>query len=287
MNQGAGQVTTPFFVQVDADMVLDPNCLETLRAAVREDTGVAVAELRDPLVGQRTGIKLFRTECLRQEAFPDRISPDTDFIAAIRRRGWQLHWVGPRPDGSAPRMTIGEHRPDYTPGYTYRKYLLEGRRLRYRSNPGGMRWSIGVLETSLHPMARLAQLATTHGFFRPEERDMLTRDFAEEERQAGSLVEWFEQEVRVDRLDLPSLDRKPRLRDVFSSFFAAGRVVQSRRAGATLRAVWDSLAGAGRDWYRFVAKLGFGHGALSETTPPSPLEESQAVERFLSMPGRW
>src|SRR3954454_15548745 len=61
LNRGASQVQTPFFVEVNADMVLDPTCFETLRSAVRTGLGIVVGQLRDPLVaGAVTGIKLFR-----------------------------------------------------------------------------------------------------------------------------------------------------------------------------------------------------------------------------------
>ncbi|HEY3257981.1 MAG TPA: hypothetical protein VGJ64_03935, partial [Gemmatimonadaceae bacterium] len=83
MNAGIPRVKTPFFVQVDADMILDPGCFEALRAATDDRTGMTVGELRDPLMGQVVGVKLFRTECFEWAAFRDSITPDTDYIAEI------------------------------------------------------------------------------------------------------------------------------------------------------------------------------------------------------------
>jgi hypothetical protein len=289
MNEGAGQVRTPFFVQVDADMILDPHCVETLREAMQQDTGVAVAHLRDPLAGPVVGIKLFRTECFQLGGFPDRISPDTDFIAAIQRRGWTIQRVGyPENGSSRETVTLGEHRPDYTPGYTFRKYLLEGRRLRYRANPGAMRWQFGILEQSRHPLATLAQLALAHGFFQPGVEDRLKPDFSPEERRAAELETLLVSDHRVDAWDglLPPAPTS-RLREIFRGHVQAGRELARRGAGANVREVWSTLHGAGRDWHQLVAKLGFGHGLLTLTAESAhPREEERAVELFLAFPGR-
>ena len=288
MNQGARQVQTAFFVQVDADMILDPHCVEVLRGAMGSNSGMAVGELRDPLVGQRVGIKLFRTECFQGGGFPDRISPDTDFVAAIRRRGWRIEQVGLPEAGSSMRpATLGEHRPDYSPGYTFRKYLLEGRRLRYRAAPGGMRWQFGQLEASDHPLATLAQLALAHGFFLAGERDELKPDFASEEPEAADLLRFLELESQVPSgPPLGRVNPGARLRETFSQFIEAGRSVRKAGAGATAREIWSGLQGAGRDWHRLVAKLGFGHGLLSPTGVPDDRQEEAAVEVFLTLWGR-
>jgi hypothetical protein len=45
-------------VQVDADMVLDPDCFERLRQAMDDDVGMAVGALRDPLLGPIAGVKI-------------------------------------------------------------------------------------------------------------------------------------------------------------------------------------------------------------------------------------
>ncbi len=293
MNQGAGQVRTPFFVQVDADMILDPHCVETLRKAMGKDTGVAVAHLRDPLAGRVVGIKLFRTECFQAGGFPDRISPDTDFIAAIQRRGWTIQRVGyPENDASPEIVTLGEHRPDYTPGYTFRKYLLEGRRLRYRANPGAMRWQFGLLEQSTHSLAPLAQLALAHGFFQPGVEDGLKPDFSPESQRAAGLQALLIADHRLD----PPRDLLPpgpttRLGEILRAYTRAGRELARRGAGADVRDIWSTLHGAGHDWRVLVAKLGFGHGLLSPTIEPErEREEARDVELFLTFPGpamRW
>jgi hypothetical protein len=271
MNEAARRVTTPFFVQVDADMVLDPGCLEALRASVREDTGMVVAELRDALLGQVVGVKLFRTECIRRTGFPDSISPDTDFGAAIGRRGWATRYLE-SPDGEpgARRPTLGEHRPDYTPAYTYRKHLLEGSRLRYRGARGGLRWRCEGLVASRHPLAGLALLALAHGFFLAADGDLLRP--GGDKPDAARLLALLESQGRCDATaDLFPLARHPRLRDVYNRFALAGHAIARAGAGATLHDTFAALDGAPGEWRSLVARIGLGHGLLSPDRPTDAL----------------
>ena len=65
---------------------------------------------------------------------PDSVSPDTDFAAALETLGWHTVFAL-RYDERTPALLarVAQHRPDYTPLYTFSKYLLEGARLRYRA----------------------------------------------------------------------------------------------------------------------------------------------------------
>jgi hypothetical protein len=182
LNVGAARTSTPFFVQVDADMVLDPDCVERLAACVPDNVGLVVGQLRDPLYGRVTGIKLFRTECARRHPFADSISPDTDFTAEIGRAGWATIYAlrhGPAPEHW---HTFGEHDPSYGPLYTYAKHTLEGRRLRYRGAARAVEYQLGRLRASAHPQALTAQIALAHGLCLDGDADLLSpyaedRDF--------------------------------------------------------------------------------------------------------------
>jgi len=182
LNAGVRQVTTPYFIQVDSDMVLDRQCVAILRRAMRADVGIAVGHLRDPMVQQVVGIKLFRTECFGNHGFRNSISPDTDFVEQIGKAGWRTVYVGRRPlSRSNHWRTIGEHRPDYSPAYTYRKYLMEGERYRYRNAMGGLRERLETLEHSTHPSAIYATVGLARGFFRQTGVDALGRQFGDHE----------------------------------------------------------------------------------------------------------
>lgn len=283
INEGARQVRTRFFVQVDADMVLDPNCVEVLLGGVRADTGIMVAELRDPLEGHVVGIKLFRTECFRHAAMPNSISPDTDFGAILQRLGWRTEYVqaaGIDPSAVAP--ALGEHRPDYTPSYTYRKMLLEGSRLRHRAARHGLFWRMGKIEQSVHPLTVLAQVTLGHGFFVPFKRDELkppTHD-----ARAEWLVTCLNADARADgvAVGLFPLNRHARLREIFRRFLQVGQGLAQAEAGATFREIFDGLSGTRRDWRALVAKVALGHGLLMDDDDRARLKcDERAFRKFM------
>src|SRR5919198_180508 len=60
LSAGVDAVSTPFFLQVDADMVLDRDCAAQLRATMAPTVGIVAGSLRDPLMRKVGAIKLFR-----------------------------------------------------------------------------------------------------------------------------------------------------------------------------------------------------------------------------------
>jgi hypothetical protein len=165
LNFAASRVPTPFFVQLDADMVLDQDCLQGLMAHMRPEVGATVGPLRDPLIGNVAGVKLFRRACFDRDQVPNSISPDTDFLARIEGRDWQtLHVLKRWREGSGSH-TFGEHRPDYTSEYTFATYYLLGTRYRYLRDVRGLTWRLDRLGRSRHPSAVIARIAIGHGLF--------------------------------------------------------------------------------------------------------------------------
>lgn len=173
LNAGAARVRTPFFVQLDADVTLDDTCLAELRALMRDDVSIVAGLLRDPIVGRTTGVRLYRTACFARVRIRDTISPDMDFTDDTARLGWircnALHWRGE----PGAWHTFGDHRPDYTPLYTYSKFRLEGARARYRRHEGRARRMLRRVCPSPHPAAPLALIAMAHGFFHRDQTDQL------------------------------------------------------------------------------------------------------------------
>ncbi|MDQ6886953.1 MAG: glycosyltransferase family 2 protein [Gemmatimonadota bacterium] len=285
LNEAARRVTTPFFVQVDADMMLDPTCIEALRAAVLDNTGLVVAELRDPLLGQVVGIKLFRTACFRSEGYRDTISPDTDFVEALDRAGWKTLFIGHRKgEPTAATHTYGEHRPDYTAAYTYRKFLLEGRRCWYRGARGALAWRFERLSQvarntpELARIAEVAQVAAAIGFFLQTERDGLA-PLADDPQQA-EVVELLQSSQRCDGITdgLLPLYRYSRLRDVFHQFTGAGRAIRAAGGGATFRDTLAALPPARHDQRSLVARVALCYGMFS---PAEGALSISAAERAL------
>lgn len=174
LNQGAATVRTPFFIQVDADMTLDPDCVERLAACLADTVGMVTGFLRDPLYGRIEAIKLFRTACVQRHPFRDSLSPDTDFVADIARDGWSdIYALRPHGRRDVDWHTFGEHDPGYSPLYTFAKHVVEGRRWRYRRNAAGMQHQLGRLHRSGHRAALIARIAMAHGIFLDRDGDLL------------------------------------------------------------------------------------------------------------------
>lgn len=174
INRGISQVKTPFFLQCDADMLLDPDCIETMQKFIRDDVAVLIGYLSDELLGTVQAVKMFRTGCFEKVKFSDSISPDTDCINRLSKMGWKFVFVsrGEERYGHAPDV-LGSHKPEYTPRYTFEKFKLEGSRIRYRGVFQEFTSCLEKLKNSQHPMALIALIGLCHGLFREARRDML------------------------------------------------------------------------------------------------------------------
>lgn len=174
INEAASRVRTPFFVQVDADMVLDDDCVEQLRAAAGARIGIVIGHLRDPLYGPIEGVKLFRTGCFAWGGMPDTVSPDTDFLAGLQPLGWAGAFARRQASQANQVETFGEHLPDYDNQlYTYSKFSIEGRRWYYRRNAAALRHRLSLLGRSHHPSALLAEISLGYGVLLEGQRDLL------------------------------------------------------------------------------------------------------------------
>jgi glycosyltransferase involved in cell wall biosynthesis len=167
MNQGVRQVKTPFMLQCDADMILHPDCVETLLSAMDETTGVSIGYLHDELLGDIQAVKLYRTECLRVAPFEDRIAADSDGIEQIVQREFRIAFAGRRSaHGQYAPDVLGLHRPDYSdPHYVFQKYSVMGSIVRDRNSYREYRGVLAALKASRHEMADVALTAFCHGLF--------------------------------------------------------------------------------------------------------------------------
>lgn len=175
INEGAVQVRTPFFIQVDADMVLDDTCVADLRSCVSEQSGIVVGHLRDPLRGRVPGVKLFRTCCFERVRFRDSVCQDLDFSDEILQRGGWTKTYALKRCGEVPAAwhSFGEHRPHYSPHYTFCKFLVEGARARSRKADGKWLALLHQVRDSTHENAVIAVVGTARGLFVDAEQDLL------------------------------------------------------------------------------------------------------------------
>lgn len=275
LNAGVTKVKTPFLVQVDADMILDPQCIATLRAAARRDTGIVVGHLRDALIREAVGIKLYRTSCFQTAQLRDCISPDTEFAQEISAAGWKMVWVG-RPwlrRWMAP-ATLGEHCPSYTARYTYAKHLLMGRRYRFRRDIGGIRWHFSRLEASRHPSAFIAAIGLARGIFLESERDLtgvlpINEEFAE-------LSDFLQSPGGPGPDDVVTLPLGRPAQDLFAFAYCTGNSLLRARDFPTFARLFGALSTAADDG-AWIAKVALCRGLFAERPDATMIEADYEV----------
>jgi glycosyltransferase involved in cell wall biosynthesis len=281
LNVGAAQVKTRFFVQVDADMILDPACIAALRGGMHRRAGIVVARLRDALTGHVVGIKLFRTACFAITRFRDSISPDTDFVGELDRLGWKTVFIGKLdshdPDSWA---TFGEHRPSYTPSYTFRKHVLEGARYRYRRTVPGLRWRLARLESSAHPSALIAQVGLAQGLFENTDGDRLGS--AHPDEHFGRLepllhhCDAAHQSVALaPAADLPIEER-------FRLLYRQGIELRAANDWAAFGRLMQELNGGGQAGTEWIGKVALCRGLLGQGPDAAAIDaDYRALQEFM------
>ncbi|MGD2148444.1 MAG: hypothetical protein PVH41_17250 [Anaerolineae bacterium] len=272
LNAGAYQVRTAHFVQVDADMVLDPPCFQMLRACMAPNVGVVAGHLRDPLIGRACCVKMFRRACFDVAQFKDSISPDTDFHREIAHHGWSLVYALRYGDEvGTPEHTFGEHRPSYTPEYAFHKHLMEGSRYRYRGDLGGLLWHLGQLCNSKHDAALLARIAMSHGVFEERQTDRLGTGPADTD--TSSLVAFLMEKGGHDgqKLDpIPPLRGHPK--EVLGRFVALGIDLREQHAPKAFERCMQVLHQSDQE-LAWVASLALCHGLLTPSYDRAQLDK--------------
>jgi hypothetical protein len=172
LNRGADRVASPFFVQLDADMVLDPDCIEVLRDGMGPQVGITVGALRDPLMGRIAGVKMFRRSCFDSLRLQDTVGPEIDFYLSLGRLGWQTRYLTGCGRRRLRSPALGDHRPHYGVDYVFGTYYLLGRLFAHCGRLAALRWRFTQLRRSAHAMAPVARLAMAHGIFGSETHDL-------------------------------------------------------------------------------------------------------------------
>jgi hypothetical protein len=185
MNHGIRRVQTPFFLQCDADMVPDPDCIDVLAGFLADDVGVVLGYLTDDLLGKIQAIKLFRTECFDRLKFPNSISPDTECINQMKAKGWRFVFATRQEAAHGhPPDILGAHKPEYSPLYTFNKFRLMGSRMRFRGVFREFASTMEKLRANPHPMAPIALIGLSRGLFEVRRTDGLRPRGASEDYRA-------------------------------------------------------------------------------------------------------
>jgi glycosyltransferase involved in cell wall biosynthesis len=266
MNLGVSKVKTEFFIQVDADMILDENCLEDLRRGMTEKVGIAMGQLRDPLMGLESGIKMFTKECFDETEFKNSISPDTDFYDDIEKNGWGIrHVLNLKYKGESKDLwpAFGDHMPHYTPVYTFRRYHLLGRRYRYRRDLYTFKRRFRNLQNSNHSVSIIAQVAMAHGLFLEDEIDLLMPSLYKRNEDFKFLEKFLRSENRyhINESNLLSIvTLKPEA--IYRNFYKLGIDLRKSDSPSALKYCMQ-LMDIDRTCFSWIAKVGLCHGIFS------------------------
>lgn len=261
LNEGAARVQTPYFVQVDADMILDPICVETLRSLFTPSLARVSGFLRDRLLGRVCCIKMFRTAVFADHSVPNTIAQDADFSRQIEAKGWltliALRYLPNRDEWH----TFGEHRPSYSPHYTFNRFLIEGRRARYRKDTQGFRSRLARLHRqAMQDASLLAQIGLGHGIFLEGDNDMLRP--TPESDEFLWLDAFLRDAKEVTNHRGAKLRAAGEAREIFRDAYRFGIELRAARDVPALRVELQAL-GASSEELAWVAHVGICHGLFA------------------------
>jgi hypothetical protein len=131
--QGLDQVNTPFYVSVDDDMILDPDCFEKHFYYLYKypKTADVALRLKDPIIGQIYGVHMYRTEPVRKIGFHPLVNEkgaERRMTESLEKAGYQTITVN--------RMG-GIHHPEYTIKDIYWKFRFHGQQTRFYKDKRG------------------------------------------------------------------------------------------------------------------------------------------------------
>lgn len=135
------ECATPYYVQVDEDMLLHPHAVRALYEAIGAagaDVAVVVRNLYDVHLERCVlGVKIFRHAIVRRYPFRAMEAFEVDQVRRFEADGYRLERAptGPRPvEGE----TLGMHGTRWTPAAIYERYANLQRR--FRGYPERMQW---------------------------------------------------------------------------------------------------------------------------------------------------
>jgi hypothetical protein len=185
---------TPYFVQVDEDMLLFGHAVRSLVEAMKQQpptVALYVAYLHDTHVGMHIqGVKIFRHEIVRRYPFRDVDGCETDQIKRFEKDGYS-YAVRPIGTGEDPyNETFGLHGTSWTPELIFLRYLTLQKRRRRRT--GGGEWitnlPITLAERFVNEPNRLNFIAlagTLAGLLTPIDGKFGEKDYRRYDRLPG------------------------------------------------------------------------------------------------------
>lgn len=173
---------TRYFVQVDADMILEPDAVERLYEAIRA-SGPRTFQVSGPLwqdgFGVGGAVKCWKRGLFRAFRFRDRRTVDRDLYRRTVRLGLRRGFV---------EGTLGLHAAHHTPFAGYLKSKSDIEKWRYLGRPAEQ-YALPLLREQLAgvPDTRLRLLGTLVGVLSPWSRVERSKDAAYERRLFAEL----------------------------------------------------------------------------------------------------
>lgn len=265
MNEGIKKIKSRFFIQVDADFILDNKCIELLRRSMLPNVAIAIGQLRDPIMGIISGVKLYRTESISRRYFNDSISPETDIINEVCKDGWRIIYTLNPHSKSSRINTLGEHNPEYTSLYTYLRYYRLGIKLAYRKEELYIRNVYHRLSKSMHRYALVAMIAFSNGLFGKYNCNLLTPQyFQTKNRDFYKLDDFLKSnaDLYTNGVNLNSINYKDPV-SLFRIFMELGVCLRNNNSLKGLE-YYLGLINKSSNNYSWVGKAGLCNGVLLE-----------------------
>lgn len=171
LNYGIEQVKTPYFIQCDADMILDPDCVAVLMNEMKENVGLVHGYLIDPLMGPTSGIKLYNSEACKNIRHNNHFNSEVMYVDELSKQGWDFIDVDPSAE-----TTLGIHGEDISdPAYLFERFRLLGIKIYHRKDWWDLTHRFLMLSLSGKDEAATASDGILCGFFiESDAEDQLT-----------------------------------------------------------------------------------------------------------------
>jgi len=118
--------TTPFYVQVDEDMLLYTHAVRTLYERITgagEQVAAYVCSLYDVHLERCiSGVRVFRHEVVRQYPYHDVEGCEWDQVARLQRDGYEFRRHNPEDEDRESPNTLGLHGTHWTPRAIYERF---------------------------------------------------------------------------------------------------------------------------------------------------------------------
>ena len=178
---------TPFYVQVDEDMLLDPHAVRTLYESITsrsEKMAIWFKALRDRFTGYNLiGVKIYRHEAMVKHPYdPKDFSCEVDQVARLQNDGWVVDGESPGLNGDGTKC-IGDLNAFWTPWGAFEKYHRDLQK--YRLYPKRQDWMKALpklfqkklAENPNDPVVLSAFLGSIIGMLAPLETGEGEKDF--------------------------------------------------------------------------------------------------------------